>query len=341
MQHLTLWHYRRALRAPLPLQTRQQSIVLPARAGLLLEWRDAERHYWTEVAPLPLFSHESLTDAQAALLGLGHKAALNDFSQLAEQFRDSARDLPVSVQYGIEVGLAWLAEPNQQPASEAFSPSLCGLALAGATETSPYRVVKQKIDGVDFNQDCQTLVAAVAQLTPGQQLRIDCNGCWSLAQAITALSPLASSQIDYVEEPLQVMNLGQCQVLHQATGLSLALDESLRAARGDFTGTELAQLSAEQWRACGIAALVIKPMLTGFKATQALLELCARRDVQAVLSSAFESSIALNHYWQLAQQYRLSAAQGLDTARFFADSETALLDTPVVPSDLTRVADIF
>ena len=341
MQHLTLWHYRRALRAPLRLQTRQQSIVLPARDGLLLQWRDGERRYWTEIAPLPLFSHESLADAQAAVLGLRQGAALNDFSQLAEQLHDPDRGLPVSVRYGIEAGLAWLVDINDQPGSEAFQPKICGLTLAGATQTSPYRVVKQKIGGVDFNQDCQSLVAAVAELAPGEQLRIDCNGCWSLAQAIAALSPLPSAQIDYVEEPLHALNLGQYQALSQATGLALALDESLRKAQGDFADTELAQLSTEQWRACGITALVIKPMLTGFKATQALLELCARRDLQAVLSSAFESSVALNHYWQLAQHYRLSAAQGLDTARFFADSETAPLGTAVVPAGLTRVADLF
>ncbi len=341
MQHLTLWHYRRALRAPLPLHTRQQSLVLPVRDGLLLEWRDGARHHWTEIAPLPLFSRESLANAQAVVLGLARSTPINDYNQLAEQLRDPARDLPVSVQYGIEAGLAWLVQANEPPGSESFSPSLCGLALAGSTKTSPYRVVKQKIDGVDFNRDCRGLIAAVAQLAPGQRLRIDCNGSWSLAQAIAALSPLASARIDYVEEPLRTMDLDQCQALHRATGLSLALDESLRAAHGDFVGTGLAQLTTGRLRACGISALVIKPMLTGFIATEALIQFCARCNVQAVLSSAFESSVALNHYWQLAQQHQLSAAQGLDTAHFFADSQTASLGTPNVPAGLTHVADLF
>ena len=342
MQHLTLWHYRRALRAPLTLRTRHHSIVLETRDGLLLDWRDGERQGWTEIAPLPLFSLESLTDARLALLGLASGAPINEFSHLAEQFQSQIQDLPVSVRYGIEAGLAWLAQAAEQPTSEPiFSPSLCGLAFAGPAEASPYRVVKQKIGGGDFNHDCQSLVAAVAQLKPGQRLRIDCNGAWSLAQAIQALTPLAAARIDYVEEPLRTMNLAQCRALHQATGLPLALDESLRAARGDFTGTGLAQLSSEQWRACGIAALVIKPMLTGFKASQALLALCAHSELQAVLSSAFESSVALNHYWQLAQKYQLSAAQGLDTMDFFADCGPASLGRPSVPSGLTRVADLF
>lgn len=342
MQPLTLWHYRRAFRVPLPLRTRHRALLLPARDGLLLAWRVADRRLWTEVAPLPLFSPETLADAQAALVGLMRSADIQDVDQLAVRYLDHATGLPASVRYGLESGLAWLSRPTTQLKDKSeFNPQLCGLALPGVTQTSPHRVVKQKISGVDFSQDCRSLIAAVTHLGPGQRLRIDANGCWSLAQAIQALSPLPVAQIDYVEEPLKAMNLGQCQALHQATGLALALDESLRVPQGDLTGSALDRLSPEQLRACGVRALVIKPMLTGFRTTQALLELCQRRPLQAVLSSAFESSVALNHYWQLARQYRLSAAQGLATARFFADAEPDPFGTLVVPPGLTHVADLF
>ena len=342
MQSLALWHYRRPFRAPMPLRSRRQALLLPARDGLLLAWRVADRQLWTEVAPLPLFSQESLADAQTALLALMRSADILDFGQLALRYPDHVTGLPASVRYGLETGLAWLSTPTTQPKDKfEFCPQLCGLALPGTAQTSAYRVVKQKIDGVDFNQDCQRLITAVAQLSPGQRLRIDCNRSWSLAQALQALSPLPVAQIDYVEEPLEAMNLRQCRALHLATGLPLALDESLRVAKGDLTGSALDRLSPEQLRACGVRALVIKPMLTGFTATQALLELCTRRPLQAVLSSAFESSVALSHYWQLARLYRLSAAQGLATARFFADAEPDPLGSFVLPPSLTHVADLF
>jgi O-succinylbenzoate synthase len=342
MQSLALWHYRRPFRAPMPLRTRHRTLLLPAREGLLLAWRVADRQLWTEVAPLPLFSPESLPDAHAALLALMRSADILGFGQLALRYPDHATGLPASVQYGLETGLAWLSTPTTQPKDKSeFSPQLCGLALPGTAQTSPYRVVKQKIDGIDFNQDCRSLIAAVTHLGPGQRLRIDANGSWSLAQAIQALSPLPATLIDYIEEPLRAMSLRQCRALHGATGLPLALDESLRVPKGDLTGSALDRLSPEQLRACGVRALVIKPMLTGFRATQALLELCTRRPLQAVLSSAFESSVALNHYWQLAHHHRLSAAQGLATAHFFADAEPDPLGTLVLPPGLTHVADLF
>ena len=158
MQSLALWHYRRPFRAPMPLRSRRQALLLPARDGLLLAWRVADRQLWTEVAPLPLFSQESLADAQAALLALMRSADILDVGQLALRYPDHATGLPASVRYGLETGLAWLSTPTTQPKDKfEFSPQLCGLALPGTAQTSAFRVVKQKIDGVDFNQDCQRL----------------------------------------------------------------------------------------------------------------------------------------------------------------------------------------
>ena len=93
----------------------------------------------------------------------------------------------------------------------------------------------------------------------------------------------------------------------QETGLCVALDESL----GD--GLDPGDIARE-----GLGALVLKPaMLGGLKRVERLMDRAGELDIPAVVSSVFESPVALHFYAKLVLAHGLEHhAHGLDTWRW-------------------------
>lgn len=87
---------------------------------------------------------------------------------------------------------------------------------------------------------------------PDLRLRLDANRAWTLEKArqfARYISPALRARIDFIEEPCQTRDASR--QFAQETGIAIAWDESVREA--DF------RIVAEP----GLAALVIKPTLTG------------------------------------------------------------------------------
>lgn len=322
MQHLNLWAYDIALKQPLKFHSRRHQTVLTQRQGLLLEWIGGKHTYWSELAPLPLFSSETLGEAEQVLKTFFRNQMFRNFQELERSHQAQADQLPPSINCALEAGLYQLLHPING-VNQDFIPQICGLNTADNTVAeqgltshlaNAQQSIKQKISGEDSQQDLQMLKKVLGELAPNQVLRIDANQSWDLPQAINILKQLPCSKIEYVEEPLQQMTQAGCAELFQKTHVSIALDESLRQNRHGW----LALLSHEpqQLNKMGINTLVIKPMLTGWYKTISLLDICRLHHFNAVLSSAIESSLSLNLYWKLAQHYQLTCAQGLDTGKY-------------------------
>lgn len=163
----------------------------------------------------------------------------------------------------------------------AVSPAeIVARALVGpATST-----VKVKVTG-DLPAD-RARVAAVRAAAGAQALiRLDVNAGWSLEQALDQLPKLAEAAggLDYVEQPLAA--LPQMAALRAATGVRIAVDESLRLSPDPFDEELLAQVRAS----ADVAVLKAAP-LGGIRNVLRLAELLA---MPAVISSAMDTSVGL------------------------------------------------
>lgn len=241
---------------------------------------------FAEVAPLPSWSRESLHEALKQLI-------------LLSQGLPPERLYP-SVQFALEC--------LKHPIPSGISAPICAL-LAGtiseiyqqadAAQARGITTAKLKLTHLT-KQNAHQLIRSLKKRF---RLRVDCNQCWSLKEALTFFQPFEPVDFDYIEEPLQ-----NPIELHDFP-YPIALDETLRS---DFNWSELSN----------VKALILKPTLhERFKAPQ---------NVPVVLSSAFESSVGLSHLIRLSHEHGHLFAQGLGTFSFFTED---LLHTPLTVED--------
>lgn len=310
---------------PLRVGGREQA----TRAGWLIRVRDGDgREGWGDVAPLPGFSRESPAqawrDLQAVVPSLV-SASVDD----ADPVRDLAARLDnacSSVRFGIacavwEAAAAGASGWRPWPAS-ASAIAVCALlggapshilerahALAGRG----YGVVKVKVGRQAPAADA-AMVGQVAAILGGDvALRVDANRAWTLDQAVEFARAWTGRPPAYVEEPLREPS--GLPRFHEATGLPLALDETVAEREDAGLG----------WP--GLRALVMKPTVCGgLQRARDLAASCAAKGIALVISAAFESGVGVRALARMAAGVG-SAAAGLDTYRWLAgDVLTPRLD---------------
>ncbi|WP_415898081.1 enolase C-terminal domain-like protein [Neptuniibacter sp. QD57_21] len=282
---LRLLEYEIPFTSPFVFNMGGKRKTLKTRQGLLLHWLFGDQSIYTEVAPLPGFSNETLQQCKQQLLVL-------DSTELSA-FVSSKRLYP-SVRFAIEA--AWYQLENPLRSTAVRSCSLMD-------KSSESHRIKIKAGHQSIENDVLSLKSALAYLQPHQKLRIDANRTWTIEELETLQQALNTSQIDYVEEPLK------CFDHYQPNGLSIAFDESLRELDPLKPVPEIF-FTAKTW--------VLKPMLCGLQRTIELAELAREREIACVLSSSFESNVSLEFYHSLAQDLELTEEQGLDTLKYLA-----------------------
>jgi o-succinylbenzoate synthase len=295
---LDLWAYRLPLIRPLRLGGH----TIEDRAGLLLEWHRAQgRVTWSEIAPLPGFSRESLQECVAQCREF---FADRSFRHLDELLRDLSDALAPSVRFGLESGCLQLSQPLPTPAP-ASSCRLLGPtapinpeALAGAA------CIKLKVGREEPDVDLDRIQQVLDTAGPNARLRLDANRSWSLEQAAVLCAALDARRIEYLEEPLRP-GLSY-QGWADRIGIPFAWDETLREEPAADLDTP------------GLGALVLKPMLTGLTRTRDLVDQARARGIRVVLSAAYESNLSLDFYARLAALWGLEGPHGFDTFRPFS-----------------------
>jgi len=321
------------LKAPLLLS---RGAPMPERCGLLviLQVRQ-DGHVFSglgEVNPLPLFHKETLAEAEEQLHAVlsswtastpkvpAAVARLDgSMSSWLNQNCSGQRLLP-SVRAGLEMALL-------HAIGRASGSGHLGVAAAAARSFSSYgtlglnslvareedlgcdgaTVVKLKV-GKDPLQDAErsNYLAEVlkSRAGPHARLRFDANQAWTLDEAavfISNLSDAATAMTDYLEEPVRwhpeegaEQFMADWQVLSERTQrkIAFAADESL--TEGAVKCAHLAECKAP------IAALVLKPSLQGIEQTAEFAAWASQHGARPVLSSAFESGVALCHFAILA-----------------------------------------
>jgi o-succinylbenzoate synthase len=266
-----------------------------------------------ECSPLPGFSTESFTRAHAQLKDLPSQLIGRTlFEPLSAK---SLEGLCPSVRMALDMAIMDLSwqQSGRFSDSDNVPVSLNGLVMGQDKEAAAsvvalleqgYHSIKIKVARQSLTQDVEN-VMRIRRLVAGRaHLRLDANRSWSLGQACDFAKALGPESIEYIEEPTQRAQ-DHC-AFWQATGMRVALDESL------CQGVLPDELLGE-W----IGAFVLKPAMIGnLSQVGGLIDRAGQLGISAVLSSVFESPMALQFYARLACVHGLQDEDhGLDTWR--------------------------
>ena len=153
-------------------------------------------------------------------------------------------------------------------------------------------------------------------------IRLDANRAWTLDQAEAALRAFQPYGIEFLEEPLRSPQPGDLRRLSDATGVALALDESLSGA---------AALSAFiEHDAVGY--LVLKAArLGGPTRCVEIARLAAGAGIKVVVTDSIESAVGMSTAVHLASALsRRGTAVGAGGARFFPAGSFCGVEFPPV-----------
>jgi O-succinylbenzoate synthase len=146
--------------------------------------------------------------------------------------------------------------------------------------------------GDNLSEDIARL-AKVRALRPNAKLRIDVNGSWNVATAVTSLLAIYENigVIEYVEQP--------CQSVEELRELKAKLKVNIPIA-----GDEVLRKSADPFKvdlsgAVDILALKVQP-LGGIPRAQKLAQ---HHNLPIVVSSALESAVGISHGLALAASF--------------------------------------
>ncbi|MGO3438834.1 o-succinylbenzoate synthase [Serratia liquefaciens] len=314
MRNAAVYRYSLPMEAGVVLRNQR----LKTRDGLLIHLQQGGQEGWGEIAPLPEFSQETLAQAE--------QAALRWVQDWQGGTLPSDSPLP-SVAFGTSCALAELEQRLPLQADYRKAPLCTGdpdELFAVLTALPGEKVAKVKVGLYEAVRDGM-IVNVLLEALPDLRLRLDANRSWTRAKAdgfAKYVAPALRERIAFLEEPCKTRDESRDFAL--TTGIAIAWDESVREA--DFV------VQAEP----GVAAIVIKPTLTGsLVRCRTLVEQAHAAGLTAVISSSIESSLGLTQLARIAHWLTPNTVPGLDTLdlmqaqllRPWPDSELPLLDT--------------
>ncbi len=291
-----IFRYRLPLAAPLRLAGQ----VIHERAGILVRIdSDSGASGWGDAAPLPGFSRETVQEAETELTAWAGRLRCAVFDPGGDDLESRLGCGPAaaspSVRFALETALANLSRRMEDEAAAELAcfegaVPVNGL-LAGSREEvladarrfrdGGCRAVKLKVGSRPVAEDVGLTRAVRDVIGDAMGLRLDANRSWSLEQGVAFGRELGDAGVEYLEEPLR--DPAQLRELFDATGIPVALDESLLELRPD---------DLEGRREVG--AVVLKPTLLGGLARAG--EWAAKAsalNIRPVVSSCFESGVGL------------------------------------------------
>lgn len=188
------------------------------------------------------------------------------------------------------------------------------LARFGAVSAVKIKVAER---GQSLSDDVAR-VEEVRRLLPEANLRIDANGGWSTAEALTALEALVPYSLEYAEQPvMDTADLRAVRLEVQRRGLPvlIAADESVRKAEDP--------LRVAREDAADLIVVKVAPL----GGVRRALDIVAQAGLPAVVSSALDTSVGIRAGVALAASLpQLPYACGLATL--------SLMDGDVSPEPL-------
>lgn len=324
--------YRYGLPLTEPLRLKDKTLT--TRSGLLVRVQDENGASGCgDVAPLPGFSIENLSDAAAdamraarVLVGCDVPAHVNARATYFKE-RLLGEELSASVLNGFQAAIMqtaafgacrYLADQlDEEPLEEV---AVNGLLMGGAESAleqaralvdAGYRALKLKVGRQALPEDIRLVRALRGAVGDAIAIRLDANRAWDVESATTFAEGVSDCRVEYLEEPLQ--DPSRMVELSARTGVPVALDETLAQAGAQHL---------EQWR--GVKAVILKPtLLGGFEVATRLARRAMNVGMTPIVSAAFESGVGIAALAHLAASLRVEAAAGLDTYRWLAEDVLA------------------
>ena len=333
--------YRRAFRQPL----RTAHGEWATREGFLVCVEQDECTGYGEVAPLPSFGSETLAEASAFLEQLASEPEMNvpvnlpccAFALSAAQIfaergsLDLLKNGEASSHSASRVSVNRVNAPPRDYSVSALIPS-GSAALRTADEKSKvgYQSMKWKIGVEPIAKEISTARSLFDSLPSTVRLRFDANAGLAtseLEQWLEFLIPYRE-RIDFIEQPLACGQEASMGDYMKASGIGIALDESLNGTDGGRW------LKPNAWP----GALVIKAPLMG-ELIQLTDRLAPVAD-QVVFSSVFETGIGLDNSLRLADSLpQVFRPIGYDTVNAFDDGLNYLQAAPTICTSDRRAYD--
>ncbi len=173
-----------------------------------------------------------------------------------------------------------------------------------------YTVFKLKVGARALEDDLANLNALRGAAGASGLIRLDANRAWSLGQAVSALNAFGPEKIEFVEEPLKSCAPAELARLRDATGIALALDESVGSV------TDLKAFCAERGPA---PVIVLKAARLGGPSRCLEIARAARAAgvAKIVVTDSIESSVGMSAAVHLAAAVAAARpAVGLGGASF-------------------------
>jgi O-succinylbenzoate synthase len=243
---------------------------------------------WGEISPLVWFGSEDLEQALDFCQYLPTEITTEIIFAIPHK-------LP-ACQFGFESALLMVEEQSKFTIPDSLT--YCGLLSAGGKALTQwqnlwefgYHTFKWKIGVEAIAQELEIFHTLIDDLPDSAKLRLDANGGLNYQQAELWLRncDAIAAKIEFLEQPLPILNFGEMLKLSKSYSTAIALDESVARLE------ELNQCFQQGWR--GI--FVIKPGIFG--SPSGLRYFCQEQEIDIVFSSVFETEIGRQAALQLA-----------------------------------------
>ena len=170
---------------------------------------------------------------------------------------------------------------------------------------------------VGLPDDAERVAAVREAIGPWPALRIDANGAWSPAEAVTAINQLAPFDIQLVEQPCTTLE--EMAEVRREVDVPIAADESVTSPE-DVRAAVAAG-------ACDVVNVKLAPS-GGFSAAREALREARAHGLDAFLSSTLDGPWGISAALQLAAAERVQLACGLATLELFDASLALALPPP-------------
>jgi O-succinylbenzoate synthase len=333
--------YRRAFRQPL----RTAHGEWATREGFLVRVDEEGRIGYGEVAPLPSFGSETLAEATAFLEQLVSEPeiaapanlpccafALSAAQVVTERgsFHPLGNGVAPNQSATRPTSSSVVAPPRDYSVSALLPSSSTALRLAAEKSKAGYRSMKWKIGVEPIAKEITTARTLLDSLPSTVRLRFDANAglvANELEQWLEFLIPYRP-RVDFIEQPLACGQEALMANYMEATGIGIALDESLNGSDRERW------LKPNAWA----GVLVIKAPLMG--ELSQLADRLAPVAGQVVFSSVFETGIGLENSLRLADSLpQLFRSVGYDTIDAFNDELNYLQAAPTICASDRRSYD--
>ena len=262
-----------------------------------------------EIAPLPWFGSETLSEALNFCQQLGEEISVEDILAISDR-------LP-ACQFAFES--AWLGLSGSSSRDNFSDLNYCYLLPAGEKALSawqdrhpPATTFKWKIGVYPLEEEIEILKQLLDSFPTTVKLRLDANGGLNLSQAEKLLRVTDTlDAIAFVEQPLACDRLTDMMQLAQAHNTLLALDESVASY------TQLQAAYERGWR----GVYVIKAAIMGFPTR--LKKFC-RANLDIVFSSVFETEVGRKAVLKLARELNHPRAVGFGIESFYQSDDEKL-----------------